>query len=78
MTASVGELSPATVTGVTLDAMTASTGSVVIEYKFPVTGLSVTASLGTITAIDDQVVGVSSGCYDSIGRNSWNYPLCRY
>jgi hypothetical protein len=58
-TASVGELSPATVTGVTLDAMTASTGSVIIEYKFPVTGVSATASLGTIATIPDQVIGVS-------------------
>ena len=59
MTASVGELSPATVTGVTLDAMTASTGSVIIEYKFPVTGVAGTAALGTIATIPDQLVGVS-------------------
>ena len=39
--------------------MTASTGSVIIEYKFPVTGVSATASLGTIATIPDQVVGVS-------------------
>ena len=59
MTASVGELSPATVTGVTLDAMTASTGSVIIDYKFPVTGVAATASLGTIATIPDQLVGLS-------------------
>ena len=39
--------------------MTASTGSVVIEYKFPVTGVAATASLGTITEIADQIVGLS-------------------
>ena len=59
MTASVGELSPATVTGVTLDAMTASTGSVIIESKYAVTGVAATASLGTITEIADQIVGLS-------------------
>jgi hypothetical protein len=42
-----------------MSGMTTSIGSVVIEYKFPITGLSVTASLGTIAEIDDQVVGFS-------------------
>jgi len=59
MTASVGELSPATVTGVSMSAMTGSVGSVVIESKYAITGLSVTASLGTLPEIPDQVIGPS-------------------
>jgi len=39
--------------------MTGSIGSVIIEYKFPVTGVSATASLGTIATIPDQIVGLS-------------------
>jgi len=39
--------------------MTGSIGSVVIEYKFPVTGVAATAALGTITEIADQIVGLS-------------------
>ena len=42
-----------------MSAMTGSVGSVVIESKYAVTGLSMTASLGTIAEIDDQVVGFS-------------------
>ena len=42
-----------------MSAMTGSGGSVVIESKYAITGLSMTASLGTITEIADQVVGFS-------------------